>query len=145
MRQSGRVATDAARHTPGFVKLFDHEIACLVTLPGWMLRLFLHLIELTNYRTGAGSTRLATLVQLMTPIQPASGPKHYVPDAQAVRKAILAFERSLILARDKSRSEREGLLFFLVSPRGVQVRPRPELEGGTRRGVDKRRASIHAA
>jgi hypothetical protein len=144
MRKAARVATDSAKHAPGFIALFDHELACLDPLPAWMLRLFVHVVRSSNFVSGAGMTRLADLVKLMTPIQPRSGPKHYVPDVWAVRRAILAFERACILVRDKRRSAKEGFVFFLVAPRVAKVRPTPGLAGGTRRGVDNRKASIHA-
>lgn len=144
MRQSGRIATEASRQAPGFLKLFDHETACLEALALWTFRLFAHLVRCTNYRTGAGSTSLAELVRLMTPIQPARGPRLYVPDQQAIKKALLAFERARILARDTGRSERDGLLFFMVSPRVAKVRPSLKLDPQTRTPVDKREASTHA-
>jgi hypothetical protein len=145
MSQAARVATDTAKHAPGYVRIFDHELACLYALPGWMLRLFVHLVELTNFRTGAGSTHLADLVQLMTPLQSVNGgPRHFVPDEWACRRALLAFERAHILARDKRRSERERFLFFMVSPRVAKVRPSFSSAGQFRRGVDGRKASIHA-
>lgn len=138
MRQAARVATDTALHSPGFLMLFDHELACLDALPAWQFRLFAHLVRVSNFSTGAGSTRLVELLQLLSPLQPLhGGPRHWMPNARAVLDAMRAFERAHILARDKGRSEAEGRVFFLVSPRHVKVRPRVSSRGGSPRGSDK--------
>jgi hypothetical protein len=137
MRPVRKQATEAERHSPSFLKVHDHELGVLLALPCWMLRLFVHLVQVTNYQTGAGHTTLTDLVELMRPIQRHYGPRVFVPDTQAVRKGLLEFERAKIFARDKARSQRDRFIFFVVAPRGGQVRPRLRLEGVTRRGVHK--------
>jgi hypothetical protein len=110
-----------------------------------MTRLFVHLVRISNFRTGAGSTTFAQLVIMLTPLQPRSGPRYYVPDAQAVRKAVVGFEERRILARDQTRRDGTQFLFFMVLDRGAQARPMPKLEGGTRTPVDNGKARAGAA
>ena len=131
--------------TSGFTKLFTFEELILDTLPLWQYRLFSLLVRLSRYSTGVGVASIADLVQAMTPIQPRSGPKHYVPNGQAIYKAVVGFEDRHILARDKRRSQSEKVIHYLLAPRNAKPRPTPELEGQTRRAVDKRKASNGAA
>lgn len=125
--------------------LYEHETDVLDPLPLWMTRLFLHLVRISNFETGKGSTTFAQLVRLLTPSQSRFGPREYVPNEQAVRRAVLDFEECGILSRDKDASMQARKLFFTVCDRQAVVRPTPRLEGVTRRGVDNGKARHGAA
>lgn len=138
MKKTAVIATANSLQKAGnsYCQLHGHELAVLDSMPAWMTRLFMCLVRVSNFKTGAGSTTFAQLVLMLTPLQPRSGHKHFVPTEQAIRKGVLAFESSRILARDKARSQGERLLFFAVLERGAQVRSPFECEGVMRRGVD---------
>jgi hypothetical protein len=137
MRPVRKAATEAARHSPSFTKIHDHELGVLLTMHCWALRLFVHLVQLTNYQTGAGRTTCTDLAKLMQPLQKQHGPKAFCPNARAVRDCLLRFEEAKIFARDKASSQKDRFIFFIVAPRSGQVRPSLRLGGVTRRGVHK--------
>jgi hypothetical protein len=121
MRHAARKATalrkERALHSPRFVLVHEWEDWVLMSLPLWMYRLFRVLIEHTNYRTGAGSIHMAEMLMAMTPYQPPSGPRHFVPTRDDIKRALWKFEAAGLYGRDAGRSEREGSFFFLLHPR----------------------------
>ena len=129
-----RVAVRALRKPKGgrFIIVFEYELEVLRTLPPWMRALFEELAACCNFSTGAGQTTCAALIARLTPIQPRSGPRLYVPDAQAIRKALKRFETCDIVTRLKNASQAGECLFFEIEPRGAKVRPQPKLDKGTR-------------
>ena len=129
----------------GFVKFFQHEWFVLATLPAWHLRLFGELLVRSDYRTGVGTASVPDLVVSLQPIQPRTGPKHYAPNVQAIKKAIRGFESRLILARDKRRSDRAKVLHYLVAGRNAKPRPDSELDPLIRTPVNNRKAKRGAA
>lgn len=129
----------------GFVILLQRELEALDALPGWMTRLYTALLRCSDYGTGKGDTSYANLQALMTPIQPRSGPKHFVPDLQAIKKAVRLMEQRQLLTRDKLHSQDQSRLLFMTIPRYEKVRPKAELEPLTRTPVDNRKAKKHAA
>lgn len=140
-----RVAFKALRKARGaFLVLHQHELLVLDALPLWFARLFMHLVRLSDYRSGMGSVTYAGLVAALTPIQPRSGPRHYVPDVQAVKKAVRVLEDRRILSRDKAHSQAEQSLLFMVCGRYAEARPSSELEPQTRTPPKRRKASIGA-
>lgn len=143
-RHAATVAPDDAIGG-GFLLLHAHELDVLATLPLWTLALFVQLLRLVDFKTGAGCTTVPQLVRALQPLQPARGRRHFAPDAQAVIKAIRELEARRILARDKGRSRAENLLFFTVAPRVAKVRPGSKLDPLKRTPVDKPRASNGAA
>ena len=146
MRQAAQVATKAPQESPGFLKLFDNEIDCLQALPLWMFRLFATLVRCSNYRTGQGQTSIDDLIAQLSPLQPLhGGPRTYTPNALAIRRALVDFERAQIFMRDKGHNQRAGLLFFMIAPRTTKVRPASSFDRGFRPPVDSRKASIDAA
>lgn len=144
MKQLTLRAVKAARQTGAFLLIHEHEAAVLDALPGWMWRLFTVLLRASNYDDGQGETSYAHLVRAMTPLQPRSGPRHFVPDLQAIRKAVRLLEERRVLARDKRHSIDEGRLFFVVAPRYAVARPQPKLEQRTRTGRNSRKPNADA-
>ena len=144
MRHAASVRPDRPA-TSGFSKVFTYEEDILLTLPGWQYRLFRLLLNFSNFRTGVGVASIADLILGMTPIQPRSGTKHFVPSEMAIYRAIVGFEERRILVRDKRRSQSEKVIHYLLAPRNAKPRQTSELVGQTRRAVDKRKASTGAA
>lgn len=128
-----------------FLLLHEHETDVLDTLPLWMDRLFRMLVRVSDYSSGAGSVAFAQLVLWLTPLQPRRGPRHYAPNLRAIKDAVRGFEQRQLLRRDKALSQGEGLLFFMVSPRLLEVRPTSKLGPQTPTPVDSRKASNGAA
>lgn len=102
-----------------YLKVFDFESAVLLTLPCWHFRLFMVLLTFCDFRTGVGRATFEALAYGMTPIQPRTGPKHYTPDVQALKKAVRGFQERGLMSRDKRRSEHDRTLHYLVQPRGL--------------------------
>ncbi|MFG6440531.1 hypothetical protein [Roseateles sp. LKC17W] len=144
MKQLTLRAVKAARQTGAFLLIHEHEAAVLDALPGWMWRLFTVLLRASNYDDGQGETSYSHLLRAMTPLQPRSGPRHFVPDVQAIRKAVKLLEDRRILARDKRHSIDEGRLFFVVAPRYAVARPQPKLEQATRTGRKAKKPNADA-
>ncbi|MDN3921520.1 hypothetical protein [Roseateles violae] len=136
-------AIRAAKQTGAFLLLHEHEDQVLMTLAPWVYRLFVMLLRCASHKTGQGETSYAHLVRLMTPIQPRSGPKHFVPDVQAIKKVIRQLEDRRILSRDKLHSQAEGRLLFMVAPRYAEARPLSELEPLSRTPSKARKGPIH--
>jgi hypothetical protein len=134
MRRARRIAL--LRATGAFHIVHQHETDVLADLAGWITRLWHALISVTEYRSGFGGVGYAQLVVMCAPLQPRSGPRLYAPDAQAIRRAVVALEVRGLLVRDKEHSEAARFLFFRVAPRYVSVRAPSEFEGVTRRGSD---------
>lgn len=127
MRHAAQVAL---RRSTGYVKIFDHELEVLDTLPLWMERLFRVLVQFSSYSTGLGSTTYPQLVEAMTPLQPRSGPRHYVPDEWAIWRALVAFDRAHIVWRNTGFSQMRGVIVFELAPRKAPARPKPNLHRG---------------
>ena len=123
----------------GFIILRQSELEALDALPSWMTRLFTAMLRCSDYGTGQGETSYANLQALLTPIQPRSGPKHFVPDMQAIKKAVRLMEERKLFSRDKAHSIDQARLIFLVLPRYEKTRPKAELEPQTRTPVDSRK------
>ena len=137
MRKARVLALRKASQGGAFLIMHQHELDVLDALPLWFDRLFRALIHCSDFRTGAGQVSYARLVALLTP-------KHYAPDAQAIKKAVRELEARLIVARDKAHSQAEQLLFFAVAPRYAEVRQKAELEPQTRTPPKPRKASNDA-
>lgn len=142
MRKSAVYATKQAV-ADGFVMVSLNELEALEALPSWMTKLFLQLVRFTNFHTGRGESTYAALLRRLTPIQPRSGPKHYVPDLQALKKAVRLLEDRGLVRRDKLASQDEGKLLYVVLARVPSVRPRSELEPPTRTPAKRAKAPIH--
>lgn len=121
----------------GYVKVFEHELEVLDSLPLWMTRLFIALVRRSAYSTGQGSTTYAELVKAMRPLQARRGPRHYVPDEWAIWRGLVAFDRAHIVWRNTGWSQRAGALFFELAPRKGPVRPTSKLAPGTRTPPDQ--------
>lgn len=147
-RRVRQVAVTAGLPPPagssGFAVLWAHELDVLDSLDGWMTRLFLRLVRISDFTSGAGTTTFAELVAYMTPIQPRRGPRLFAPDVQAVKRAIAALEKRRILTRDKGASQRARLLFFVVASRRAAVRPMAKLDPLTRPPVDNENRALKA-
>lgn len=135
LRQAGRSA---------FLITHQHELEALDALPCWMLRLFMALLRCSNFETGAGDTTYAALLAMLTPIQPRRGPRHFVPDLQALKKAVRVLEERRLISRDKLHSQATERLLFLVAPRYAEARPKAKREPQTRTPVDSGKSSNHA-
>lgn len=142
MRKSAVYATKKTL-AEGFVAVSLNELEALEALPSWMTKLFLNLVRFTNFQTGRGESTYAALLRRLTPIQPRSGPKHYVPDLQALKKAIRLLEDRGLMRRDKLASQEEGALLYVVLPRVAPARPKRELEPPTRTPAKRAKAPIH--
>lgn len=127
----------------GFLILRQSELEALDALPGWMTRLFTAMLRCSDYGTGKGETSYANLQALLTPIQPRSGPKHFVPDIQAIKKAVRLLEERCLLSRDKLHSQDQGRLLYLVMPRYEETRPKAELKPPTRTPANARKAPVN--
>lgn len=112
----------------GYTKVFTFEEQILFSLPLWHYALFALLVSFSRYSSGIGAASLPDLAKGLRPIQPRTGPKHYQPDEQAIRKAIRGFEKRGLLARDKKRNESQRIVHYLLHPRNAKPRPSPELE-----------------
>jgi hypothetical protein len=135
------IALRKAAEGDAFLVVHQHEFDVLDSLPLWITRLFLALLRCSDFATGAGQITYGTLAAMLCPIQPRSGPRHFAPDVQAITKAVRALEARRIVSRDKARSQAGDCLFFAVAPRFTSVRPKAELEGGTRTPPKPRKAS----
>lgn len=144
MKKARIAAVKAVRQSGAFLLLHEHEAAVLDALPGWAYRLFLALLRASNFNSGQGDTTYSNLERAMRPIQPRSGPRHFVPDLQAIKKLVRQLEERRILSRDKLHSQDQGRLLFMVAPRYAEARPLPKLEPLTRTPVDSVEPSIHA-
>lgn len=144
MRKSAVYAVKQAL-AEGFVALTFKELDALEALPSWMSKLFHNLVRFSNFETGRGETTYAALLRRLTPIQPRSGPKHFVPDLQALKKAVRLMEERGLVRRDKLKSQEDGRLIFVVMPRGAKARPTGELEPRTRTPAKRAKAPIHGA
>ena len=131
--------------SPDYSKVFADERAILRTLPSWQYALFALMVDFSNFRSGVGVASVDDLILGLTPIQPSTGPKHFVPSEMAVYRAIVGFEERNLLKRDKRRSQSEKVIHYLLDPRNAKPRPTPELVGLTRRAVDNRKARNGAA
>ena len=114
-----------------FMKIYLHEVDVLRDLPSWYTALFMWLIDSSDYDTGCGITTYAHLISALTPAQPSrGGPRHYVPDRNAITRALRALERARILLRDTERSMNGDGLFFELAPRMDQCAQGEVLTGG---------------
>lgn len=128
-----------------FIVVHDHELAVLDPLPLWVTRLFQALVRCCNFRTGAGRVSYEHLVAMLQPIQPRSGPRHFVPNLQAIKKVIRLLELRRIVGRDTGHSQAEKTLIYELAPRYAKLRPQAKLEPQTRTPVDSRKSSNDAA
>lgn len=125
MKQVAQRARDAQQRGYGYVKVFDHELEVLDTLPPWMTRLFMVLVRRSAYSSGQGATTYAELVKAMRPLQPrGGGPRYYAPGDWAVWRALVEFERAQIVWRNTGWSQKAGAIFFELAPRKGTVRPK---------------------
>lgn len=129
-----RVAVLAMRraHQAGFTIVHDHELAALDALPMWMTRLFMALLRVANHATGAGQITYASLMAKMEPLQPRSGPRHFVPTMQALKRAIDTLEARCLIRRDQLHSQATQALVFQVDPRYEKARSRRKQDPQTR-------------
>jgi hypothetical protein len=134
-----------AKHGGQFLKMHEHELEAVSSLPPWIRWLFAELILFSDFRTGAGRVTYDSLKASLTSMQTRYGPRNSVPDIQAIKKAIRKLESRLIVARDKAHSQAEHCLFYCLVPRMEEPRPRPRLEPLTRTPVDSPKASNGAA
>lgn len=134
MKRARRTALRKA--TGAFLIVHSHEMRVLEERPAWFARLWLALVSVTDFRTGFGGATYARLVEMCRPVQPRTGRRAFVPSVDAVRRAVLDFERASILARDRRHSVAAAFLFFRVAPRYVEVRAPSEFAGGIRRGAE---------
>ena len=116
----------------GFLIVHNDEMRVLDSLPCWMNRLFTALLRCTDFSSGKGETSYANLVALLRPIQPRRGPRFYVPDLQAVKKAVRILEDRGLLARDKRSCQDEDRLIFTTRKRFTSARLIRKLEPRTR-------------
>lgn len=108
---------DQSAHYPEDVVLFKDELASLVLMPPWYVRLFVHLVQISDRTTGQGQTSYAELVRLLAPLQPASGPKFDVPTAKVVRTALDRFVDAGIVSRSSAANAADRTLRFAIAPR----------------------------
>ena len=120
-----------------FIILWQHKLDVLRSLPLWMRALFEELVACCDFTTGAGLTSYEALIQRLTPIQPSHGPRHFAPNAHAIRDALVRFSEGFIMIRRTADSQAGQGLFFELAPRMAEVRPQVELRGGTPRGSDR--------
>ena len=145
---SKHVATLALRtatKTGAFLIIHEHELAALDALPLWMTRLFTALLRQADHATGRGQVTYAALLARLQPLQPRSGPRHYVPDMQALKRAIDTLESRRLIARDALHSQALQALVFQVVPRYEKARPKRKLDPQTRPPVDSAESSTGAA
>lgn len=130
-----QVAQLALRHSSRYVLLFEHELEVLRTLPLWMTPLFVALVRASVYQTGIGKTTYAELVDALTPLQPRTGKRNYVPSEWAIWRALLAFNRAHIVWRNTGWSERQRVIIFELAPRKAPTRPKAESAPVVRTGT----------
>ncbi len=121
-----KVQASALRKAQGaFLIVHEHEYAALQGLPLWAHALFMLLLRCADFEKGHGETSYTWLSERLAPVQPDRGPKHYAPDAQAVKRMVLKLEERRIVARDKRHSDATKTLFFSVAPRyHAEARPK---------------------
>ncbi len=100
-----------------FLPVLEHEWQALWGLPAWGTRLFMCLAAFSDFKKGTVKTSYGELLNALQPDQPARGKRLPTISLQQVRTMLAAFEKLLILARDKGRSETEQVLFFQIAPR----------------------------
>lgn len=100
-----------------FLLIHEHEWHALWGLPAWTTRLWCCLVAFSDFKAGTVRTSYGELLNALQPDQPAAGKRLAKITLKQVRDAIAAFERLLILGRDKSRNEEQRALFFQVAPR----------------------------
>ena len=134
-----KVAVRALQKPKGgrFIVIWQYELDVLRSLPPWMRALFEELVACCDFSTGAGQTTYEALAARLTPLQPRSGPRHFAPNAHAIRDALVLFSEAFIVMRRTAYSQTGQGLFFELSPRSAQVRQTPKLRGGTPRGSDR--------
>jgi len=101
-------------------------------LPLWQTRLFTALVRSSNWQTGQGETTYATLIAMLTPLHPGRGPRHYVPDRDALKRALRRFAAVGLLRRNADTNQRGERLFFELDSRQAKVRPLFESAPGIR-------------
>lgn len=111
------IAVDMNVQHLGDVVLCKAELETLMLMPPWYLRLFVHLLQISDRQTGLGKTSYAELVQLLTPLQPTSGRKFDVPTAKAVRTALDCFVEAGIMSRSSEINAADRALHFAISAR----------------------------
>ena len=114
-----------------FAIVHPRELAALLDLPSEAARLWLLLLSVIDFDTGAGQGSYAHLAQSMAPPpSPLGGRPRPAFTAQAVRGLVLRLEQCGILERDTLASEQQQRLIFRVAPRkpGAELR---RAAGGT--------------
>jgi hypothetical protein len=136
-------AVTAARHAAaaGFVLIHREEERVLDTLPLWYSALWRVLVRLSSFRTGHGRTTIAELIERLTPIQPRTGKRHYVPDRKAIERAVATLEGRGILRRNAHANVQAQALFFSIDPRGAKFAHSPNVSGECVGGVNVRKPS----
>jgi hypothetical protein len=121
----------------------EHEV--LAALPLWFYRLFVHLVELADFRTGHGTATYAQLLHLLQPLQPNGGGKrHFVPDIQALKRAVTTLEQRRLIRRDLAHSQAGQALFFAIHPRATSLAYIKVVAPSCDPPLIGRKASIHA-
>lgn len=101
-----------------FLPLTEPEVVKLRQVPAWMRWLYLELVGLSDFRTGAGRSSWAQLVSLLDWDKPERGRRAAAElGLQQVRRAFEQLAGLGLIARDKGRNEQTGWLFFQVAPR----------------------------
>lgn len=144
MRHAATLARRPLAGGGGFLLIHQHELEALDTLDLWTTRLFQALVRISDYKTGFGQTTLKALVLQLTPIQPRSGPRLFVPGVRLIRATLATFESRLLMTRDKALSARGECLFFHVDPRTLEARLDRNSAGDLRRPPVSRIASNDA-
>ncbi len=105
------------RPTAAWLLVTDHEWRQLGGLEAWVTRLFLVLLACSDFRTGHGRTGYGELITSLTPDQPERGPRLWAPSRDDVKASIRKLEALLLVAVDKTASDRRKAIFFHVPPR----------------------------
>ena len=116
-----------ARPSSAWLLITDDEWHRLDGLEAWTTKLFAVLIRCSDFKSGHGRTGYGELIASLTPDQPASGPRLWVPSRDDVKKALLRFEALDLVAVDRVASEKRKALFFHVLPRTRKAAPARKL------------------
>lgn len=114
-----RTAAHARNSAPPFAVVAQQEFIKVRQLPAWARWLFLELVAMSDFKTGAVSTSYAQLVALLGCDQPQTGGRRLdEPTLKQVRTGLDWLVAMNLIARDSERNEKQGHLRIFI----VQVR-----------------------
>lgn len=146
MLRQVREAALSRREAPDFLPLTHHELVKLRQAPAFVRWLYVELLQRADMRTGHGRTSWPQLLALLDFDRAPTGRQR--AGGVTLRQARDAFDELQTLglvARDKSRNEAQGFLFFHVQPRAGFGTSARESGRGSGRGSTGRKASNVAA